>query len=103
MNVQLLEKWRDDLRTTTEKQGKWQLGNSERGFCCLGRLCVVTGEAFEPRQTGPSFAQPIANDFYNSLISDTFAPIGWNDSLDMTFQEIADILDIILIDPEILT
>lgn len=33
-------KWIDGLKTTQVKQGTSELGNSERGYCCLGYGCM---------------------------------------------------------------
>ena len=40
MNRENLQLWLDDLRTTKEPQTTGMLHN-HRGFCCLGRGCVV--------------------------------------------------------------
>ena len=36
-------KWIDYLKTTGRKQGRDQLGDSKKGFCCLGIGCKVLG------------------------------------------------------------
>ena len=36
-------KWINELLTTNEKQGTGQLGDQEKGFCCLGLGCYVLG------------------------------------------------------------
>ena len=51
--IELAEKWAEDLETTTEKQERRRLGDSIHGFCCLGRLCVAVGEAFNPYRAHP--------------------------------------------------
>ncbi len=40
-------KWARDLETTSAKQAQGVLNNGSRGFCCLGRLCVIAGSRGE--------------------------------------------------------
>jgi len=97
----VIERWRDDLRTTTAKQGKYRLGDGRSGYCCLGRLCVVSGEKFIPWLLHPSpVMQPVASTAL-SHIGYAHIPIAYlNDSANLSFNEIADVLDIFLIDPD---
>ena len=41
-------KWIETLLKTRMKQGKGELGNSKRGYCCLGVGCKVLGVNYDP-------------------------------------------------------
>ena len=109
------ERWRDDLRTTKAKQATGRLATDDGGYCCLGRLCVVTGEPVRPEDdsfgaTYPHpWRQPLAREVADAFEwwmseGDTFGAdyakgmAGLNDVLGMSFDEIADIIDIVLIE-----
>ena len=46
MKREVAEKWVADLRTPGLKQARQVLFDG-KGYCCLGRLCVVQGREFE--------------------------------------------------------
>lgn len=93
-------RWRDDLRTTNLIQGRGRLGDSIVGYCCLGRGCVVadiphTSNAGNPNHYNWQQCYGFANK--NDLMSlNQF--IDANDAQLCTFQEIADLIDIMLMD-----
>lgn len=101
----LMTQWRDDLRTTTAKQGQGALVRGGR-YCCLGRLCEVTGERADSYYGLPDQIQhPRAyalttlvedSGIYQDYIEDPFSCL--NDTEELTFDEIADLLTIILLD-----
>lgn len=101
-NIKNIKIWRDDLRTTTARQGIGKLGDEETGFCCLGRACVAMGMPYDPYADSPdsnvslkfSTFRGINTIFYD--FSYLFSAL--NDRSGLTFQEIADIIDINLIE-----
>lgn len=112
--TRIVRAWIVDLRTTTTPQTKAYLFRpSTGGYCCLGRLCLVTGEPERlANHSAPcDIDNPIANETWFSVTrlmdhvlkdepgtSPDANPANWNDDLNLTFQEIADMLDILLLE-----
>lgn len=94
----IAEKWIETLETTELKQGKYKLGDPVNGYCCLGILCLVTGEAFSPDATAPyATDQPQAcrvYEWYTGQLDEKASegPIGMNDELGFSFKQIAGVL-----------
>lgn len=47
MKRSLLDKWLKALESGKFKQRAKMLGNAERGYCCLGVLCLVAKQDFD--------------------------------------------------------
>lgn len=124
INWDAVAKWRDELRSGKYKQGRGQLRNNTDDFCCLGVLCEgVVGMSSTYHQTlghryGHSYGitpveakvllgstKPegltIFGAYFANLNDTGKTPAG--DPLvsePLTFDEIADLLDIALIERE---
>lgn len=93
-------RWRDDLRTTNAKQGTGRLGDSIVGYCCLGRACIVADISYGSIAGNPNhynWQQCYGFANKNDLIS-LSQFINANDIELCTFQQIADLIDIMLMD-----
>jgi hypothetical protein len=98
MKKEIADKWVADLRSGP-KQGKNALGDDEKGYCCLGRLCVVLNMDFMPVSAFLSEEHMIAAGMSSTmgnfgspfdLYQDHLASV--NDS-GLTFDQIADLIE----------
>lgn len=98
------KKWLHDLRTTTEKQTIEMLGNSEIGFCCLGRAQVCLALDYSPSDGGltPEASEMLGFSNCNPLVRHNerlMYATELNDLLHLSFKQIADVLEKYLCDP----
>ena len=106
--VKEAQKWADALRSKKFKQGKHKL-ESEEGFCCLGVACkVFTPEHLQTKSNNkllgvmPYYQQYAPEWLKNGVLNDFDAKIGQhfpklNDDLDYTFDEIADLIELVYV------
>jgi len=86
-------KWIDDLLITTAKQGECQLGDENRGFCCLGRGCHILGIDYDSEKaTSKKFRDSVglASRSGRPTMPDLSTLIHLNDIKKLTFAQIAD-------------
>jgi hypothetical protein len=93
-------KWIDTLKTTQVKQGTDMLGDSSRGYCCLGLGCKISGVSFYKTDTeSEEFRNVIGmkesnGSFDTSFFSKEGGPsritlIDLNDSANLSFRRIS--------------
>lgn len=101
MRAELKKKWIEALRSGKYKQTKGVLRN-ESGFCCLGVLCDISGEEWEPGSDGEFYAKGMSS--WSVISGDLRAELGPDENVcddvhdkltDMndygsSFEEIAD-------------
>lgn len=86
-------KWIDDLLVTTAKQGECQLGDENRGFCCLGRGCHVLGIDYDSEKASSKKFRDSVGLVHRHGYShnpDLSTLIYLNDIEKLTFAQIAD-------------
>lgn len=96
MDKKMARKWSKALRSGKYKQGKHELYTpSKDSYCCLGVLCRINGENEEVmEQTGLSLAGILRKYGMSGHIESTLMTM--NDDNESTFEEIADVIDIII-------
>lgn len=57
LDPEFKKKWIEALRSGKYKQGRHCLGDSERGYCCLGVASLIVGDRFPAKRTTPIFSQ----------------------------------------------
>lgn len=83
--------WLVWLRSGKHKQGRYQLGNEETGYCCLGGFCLANGIDFNPSNTGLASGP---SGLLNTIPFDIREELtALNDVRRMTFAEIADVIE----------
>jgi len=94
--VAIAEQWIERLARGEDKQGKGILGSEEDGYCCLGVLCLVTGETWMGLANMPLYADPFrgaSNQHKAAHVSLALDEKNdwWmmNDIRNMTFRQIA--------------
>lgn len=115
-NWKAIAQWRDELRSGKWKQGQHHLRDANDNYCCLGVFCesVAGIPATPPDSNDPRFAREFSFDEASMFLPDRargamgvsyenplifgaqFADL--NDDMHLTFDEIADLLDIALIE-----
>ena len=91
-------KWIDGLYSTDLKQGVYQMGNEEEGFCCLGYGCHILDIDFKSSDTDSDELKEavglkskigrISGEFVGSKSS----LVGLNDETNYTFKQISEVL-----------
>lgn len=117
MNTTVITQWINHLRSGTFAQIPKQL-KTDDGYCCLGVLCQTQGQGTFTRD--PMYSTDfLFHDTYGGTSLATIDVTLWeeltglpydiqslcikmNDTYEMTFDEIADILTIIVEEPEVI-
>lgn len=107
INEQEFNKWIVALRSGKYKQTKYKL-QDENGFCCLGVACKeiinnpsvdingkLAGKFPIQQSNSPLWLKTISADFY--LIAGESPLTGLNDNQEYTFDEIADLLELVYV------
>ena len=86
--------WIKALDTTTEKQGKQQLGDKLIGFCCLGLGCSVLGINYDPEKgASKQFKVKVGlRTSTGSNVKRDNSLVQLNDTLNFTFKEISKVM-----------
>lgn len=115
INWEIIERWRDELRSGKHKQGKYTLKNFNGEMCCLGVLesevmkTPVNGKTggilpnFTFGQDKKSAELTTQTTITTGLIKSTIFGTPFyilNDRDNLTFDEIADLIDVALIERE---
>jgi|SRR5690606_14453919 len=96
--IQNAIKWINELSTTTEKQGKGQLGDDIIGFCCLGLGCSILGIDYHTyHETNSEFTESVGlitdeGYIYRSDYNYPYSLADANDQEDWSFKKISEFL-----------
>lgn len=107
LNIKEFKTWIKSLRSGKYTQGKGSL-QSDKGYCCLGVACKVLipedklnmfhghlyGVMPTSQEYAPKWLRDISNDFNLKTNKDLWM---LNDCDDFTFDEIADLLELVYI------
>jgi len=84
-------KWLEELKTTELKQAKYELGNEEFGFCCLGLGCKVLDIPYCESFAGNNELDEAVGFLNHSGRGGTkISPVDMNDDEGFDFKQIAD-------------